>query len=116
MGDIAAPAAGNADFGEELRATFQQHDFGIGSGLGAGDGGKKTRRAAADHNDPSRTHPREFNRAPRQSLSKARDFFAAIGMVSKFCPVAALYERCFRRSQTAATIKYATVFFILLLV
>jgi len=31
MGDIAATAAGNADFGEELRATFQQHDFGIGS-------------------------------------------------------------------------------------
>jgi hypothetical protein len=53
MGDIAATAAGNADFGEKLRAAFEHRHFGIGRGLGAGDGGKKTRRAAADHDDPS---------------------------------------------------------------
>ena len=70
MGDIAAATAGNADFGEELRAAFEHRHFGIGRGLGAGDGGKKTRRAAADHNDPSRTHAHEFNQVSRQSLFK----------------------------------------------
>ena len=68
MGDIAAAAAGNADFGEELRAAFEHRHLGLGRGLGADDGGKKTRRAAADHNDPLRTHAREFNRMSRQSL------------------------------------------------
>jgi hypothetical protein len=52
MSDIAAAAAGNADFGEKLRAAFKHCYFGIGRGLGAGDGGKKTRRATADHNNP----------------------------------------------------------------
>ena len=68
MSDIAAAAAGNADFGEELRAAFEHRHPGLGRGLGADDGGKKTRRAAADHNDPLRTHAREFNRMSRQSL------------------------------------------------
>jgi len=74
MGDIAAAAAGNADFGEELRATFEHRHLGVGRGLGAGDGGKKTRRAAADHNDLSRTHAREFNRASAKVSPKRETF------------------------------------------
>jgi hypothetical protein len=70
MGDIATAAAGNADFGEELRSAFEHRHLGLGRGLGTGDGSKKTRRAAADHNDPLRTHAREFNRVSRQCLSK----------------------------------------------
>ena len=53
MGHIAAPAARNPDFGEELRASFEQRDARVRRGFGASDGRKKTGGASARHNDPS---------------------------------------------------------------
>src|SRR5581483_11912880 len=51
VGDVATPAAGDADFGEEMAAFLENDDAQVRSGFGAGDGGEKTGGAAADDDD-----------------------------------------------------------------
>jgi hypothetical protein len=50
---ITASSAGNPDFGKKLRSPLQDRHVGARQYLGALDGGKKTGRASADHNDLS---------------------------------------------------------------
>ena len=52
--NIAPTAAGNAHFGEELRAAFVNRDFVRRISPGAGDAGEETCCAAADNRNLSR--------------------------------------------------------------
>src|ERR1043165_7289581 len=59
MGDVAAPASGNADFRQKARAFLDQCDLGVWRGGGASDRREKSGCAPARHHDTSWTHQRE---------------------------------------------------------
>jgi hypothetical protein len=67
MGDVAAAATGDADFGEKTWAAFQDCHLDIGGGLRTSDRSKKTRRSAADDHHPPRTHSRKNNDSRQES-------------------------------------------------
>ena len=56
MSDIAAAAAGNSHFREELRASLEQCDFFSGRSFRANDGGEKTRCATTCHHNIPLAH------------------------------------------------------------
>src|SRR6266545_4993673 len=65
--DIATAAAGDADFGKELRPALHYRHLGIWSAFGASNGRKKSGRSTAHDNDPPRTHSRENSQGLPQS-------------------------------------------------
>src|ERR1043166_3317023 len=56
MRHVAAPAAGDADFAEELPAFLQQCH--LRTGFGGSDGGEESGRATANNDNPRGTHAR----------------------------------------------------------
>ncbi len=51
VGDIAATAAGNSNFGQKLPGFLEQGDARPRCGFSAGDGGKETSRTPANDDD-----------------------------------------------------------------
>ena len=51
MGHVAAPATGNPDLGQKLRAAFENRYFILRIRARAGDRGEESRRASADDCD-----------------------------------------------------------------
>src|SRR5262245_48835071 len=72
MGHVAAAAAGNTDFVEASGAPLKDGHASARRGFRAGNGGKDPRRAAADNDDPLRTHAAKLHKGP-DDAKRSRD-------------------------------------------